>query len=66
MYKSGPGFTIAFQYHSARYEIAVENPNGVSHGVSRIVLDGRPPQVPQAQIDLPDDATTHQVQVILG
>ncbi len=35
--KSWPGFDIAFQYHSARYEIAVENPNGVSHGVSRIV-----------------------------
>ena len=38
--KSWPGFDIAFQYHSARYKIAVTNPHGVSHGVSRIVLDG--------------------------
>jgi cyclic beta-1,2-glucan synthetase len=64
--KSWPGFEIAFQYHSARYEIAVENPHGVSHGVSRIVLDGEPLQTTQAQIDLSDDAATHRVRVILG
>ncbi len=64
--KSWPGFTIAFQYRTARYEIAVENPNGVSHGVSRIALDGTPVQTPPAQIELSDDATVHQVQVILG
>jgi cyclic beta-1,2-glucan synthetase len=57
---SWPGFEIAFQYYSARYEIAVENPNGVSHGVSRIVLDGEPLQSTQARIDLSDDAATHR------
>ena len=36
-----PGFEIVFQYHSSRYEITVENPNGVSHGVARITLDGK-------------------------
>ena len=34
------GFEIAFRYHSARYEIAVENPRGVTRGVSRVELDG--------------------------
>jgi cyclic beta-1,2-glucan synthetase len=66
MPKSWPGFEIAFQYHSARYEISVENPNGVSHGVSRVVLDGEPLKTPPAQIDLSDDAATHRVRVILG
>jgi cyclic beta-1,2-glucan synthetase len=64
--KSWPGFDIAFQYHSARYEITVENPSGVSHGVSRIVLDGEPLQTTLPQIDLADDAATHRVLVILG
>jgi cyclic beta-1,2-glucan synthetase len=64
--KSWPGFTIAFQYRSARYEIAVENSNGVSHGVSRISLDGKALQASDARIPLADDGATHQVEVVLG
>jgi len=64
--RSWPGFEIAFQYHSARYEISVENPDGVGHGVSRVMLDGEPLQTTRAQIDLADDGATHRVRVILG
>jgi cyclic beta-1,2-glucan synthetase len=64
--RSWPGFEIAFQYRSARYEIAVENPDGVSHGDSRVVLDGKALQTTRAQIDLADDGATHRVRVILG
>jgi cyclic beta-1,2-glucan glucanotransferase len=64
--KSWPGFEIVYQYHSARYEIGVENPNGVSHGVSRVVLDGEPLQTTRAEIELADDGATHRVRVILG
>ena len=39
--KSWPGFAIAFRHRSARYDIVVENPNGVSRGISRIVVDGQ-------------------------
>ena len=35
------GFEITFKYHSARYEIAVENPHGVSRGVTHLELDGK-------------------------
>ena len=35
-----PGFEISFRYHSARYEVAVENPAGVMRGVRRAELDG--------------------------
>jgi cyclic beta-1,2-glucan synthetase len=64
--KSWPGFTIAFQYRSAHYEIAVENPRGVSHGVSRISLDGKALATSGARIPLADDGATHQVEVVLG
>ncbi len=64
--KAWPGFEITFQFRSARYEISVENPSRVSHGVSLVVLDGDTlPTVP-AGIDLADDAATHQVRVVMG
>ena len=37
-----PGFEIVFRYHATRYEILVENPQGVSRGVAYAELDGRP------------------------
>jgi len=64
--KSWPGFEIAFQYHSARYDIAVENPRGVSHGVSSIHLDGKAVRVGETAIALSDDGATHKVKVVLG
>jgi len=33
--KHWPRFEIVFQYASTRYEIAVENPHGVSRGITR-------------------------------
>jgi cyclic beta-1,2-glucan synthetase len=63
--KSWPGFSISFRYRSARYEIAVANPQAVSRGVARIALDGA--TLPAgAPIPLADDAAVHQVEVILG
>jgi len=64
--KSWPGFKIAFQYHSARYDIAVENPRGVSRGVSSIHLDGKALRVGDTQIALSDDGANHKVEIVLG
>ena len=36
-----PRFEIVFKYCSARYEILVENPLGVSRGITHAELDGR-------------------------
>ena len=36
-----PGYQVDFRYHTARYEIVVENPNAVSRGVATRELDGR-------------------------
>jgi cyclic beta-1,2-glucan synthetase len=59
-------FEIAFRYHSARYDIAVENPQGVSRGVFRVELDGKLLQGNPALIPLSDDGATHSVRVLLG
>jgi cyclic beta-1,2-glucan synthetase len=64
--KSWPGFDIVFRCRSARYEIVVENPHGVSHGVARVTVDGAALQTVPARIDLCDDGATHHVRVVLG
>ncbi|MCJ7712280.1 MAG: hypothetical protein MUQ32_15785, partial [Chloroflexi bacterium] len=60
------GYEIAFRYRSARYEIVVENPNGVSRGVVSTELDGRRLPAGGAEVPLVDDGTTHRVRVVLG
>ena len=59
------GFEIHFRYHSARYEITVENPRSVTRGVSRVEVDGAP-LAGGAAIALADDGATHRVCVVLG
>jgi cyclic beta-1,2-glucan synthetase len=63
--RAWPRYEISFRYHSAKYEIVVENPQGVSRGVASTELDGG--LLPAgAGIPLVDDGATHQVRVILG
>ena len=68
--KTWPGFEIKYRHHSARYEIAVENPDCVSRGITTWALDGvsQPPPLPgrPACICLVDDGATHQVRIVLG
>jgi cyclic beta-1,2-glucan synthetase len=64
--KAWRGFEMVFRYHSARYEIAVENPNGVTRGVRYAEVDGAALPGNQARVDLVDDGATHQVRVVLG
>jgi cyclic beta-1,2-glucan synthetase len=64
--RAWPGYTIDFRYHSTRYEVVVENPQGVSRGVVAIELDGQPLDAGGAAIPLTDDAAVHRVRVTLG
>jgi cyclic beta-1,2-glucan synthetase len=57
---------MIFKYKSTRYEIAVENPNGVSSGVSRAELDGKALTAGAARINLKDDGIIHRIRVQLG
>ncbi|MDQ6830940.1 MAG: glycosyl transferase family 36, partial [Gemmatimonadota bacterium] len=57
-------FTIAYRHRSSSYNIAVENPSGVSRGVLRVTIDGR--EAPDRAIALADDGLTHAVAVTMG
>lgn len=59
------GFEIVYRHGDAVYRITVENPSGVSRGVSRITLDGTVLPA-DALVPLVDDAGEHQVEVVLG
>jgi cyclic beta-1,2-glucan synthetase len=64
--RAWPGYEIDFRYHTATYEIVVENPQGVSRGVAVSELDGQPLTGGRAAIPLADDGATHRVRVVLG
>jgi cyclic beta-1,2-glucan synthetase len=64
--KQWPRFEITLRHASARYEIAVENPNGVSRGVVSTVVDGTPLPDGISRIPLQNDGATHRVQITLG
>ena len=64
--RAWPGYEIDFRYHSARYEIIVENPHGVSRGVASLELDGEALGGGGAPIPLADDGATHRVRVVLS
>ena len=59
------GFTMTFRYRSARYDIVVENPRGVSRGVSTLELDGVTLD-DRCSIPLVDDHQTHRLRAVLG
>jgi cyclic beta-1,2-glucan synthetase len=58
------GYKISFQYHSARYLLSVQNPRGVTRGISRVTLDGEACSL--AAIPLVSDGQTHTIEVVLG
>jgi cyclic beta-1,2-glucan synthetase len=63
--RNWPGYSIRFRYHSAIYDISVDNPRGVSRGVALTELDGKP-LAGGANIPLVDDGAVHQIRIVLG
>jgi cyclic beta-1,2-glucan synthetase len=59
-----PGFTVTLRYRSARYDIAVENPDGVCRGVAVLELDGVALD-DRWSIALADDHKIHRVRAVL-
>ena len=58
------GFEVTYQYRSATYQIAVENPQGQERGIATISVDGR--LVESDAILLTDDGQTHDVRVFMN
>jgi cyclic beta-1,2-glucan synthetase len=63
--RAWPGFEMVFRYRSARYEIVVANPHGVSRGVSSVELDGARLDG-DGSVTLADDGKTHRLRIGLG
>ena len=61
--RSWPGYDVAFAPSGARYRIEVVNPDGVSHGVARIELDGT---LMTGDVPILRDGSSHTVKVTLG
>ena len=59
------GFEMVFRYRSARYDLVVDNPQGVSRGVSSVEVDGVSLDG-DLSIRLVDDRKTHLVRIVLG
>ena len=62
--KDWNGFTVRYRYHSTPYEIVVENPDHVSHGVVSMELDGQ--AITNQSICLEDDNTPHTLRIRMG
>ena len=64
--KTWPRFELIVRFHSAHYEIVVENPAGVSRGVVAAMVDGAAIEQRPFAFKMQDDGVTHQVLIRLG
>src|SRR6185437_1251937 len=64
--KTWPRFSMTVRFRSARYEILVENPDGVSRGVVAATIDGAAIQQQPIGLKMQDDGNTHHLLVWLG
>jgi len=62
--KDWSSFELHYRRGTTTYAIAVENPHGVSRGISRVEVDGGPLQ--SREIPLLDDGRHHSVRVVMG
>jgi cyclic beta-1,2-glucan synthetase len=63
--RNWPNYSIRFRYHSAIYEISVQNPSNVTRGVALTEMDGKLLSS-SANIPLADDGQTHTIRIVLG
>jgi cyclic beta-1,2-glucan synthetase len=61
-----PRFAMTYKFASSRYEILVENPAGVSSGITHMALDDTPLPNGTTRFRLADDGATHSLRITLG
>ena len=64
--KAWPGFEITLRHGQARYEIRVDNPDGVGRGIAFAAIDADVITDRPLCLRLVDEDATHRVQVRLG
>lgn len=58
------GFSVRRNFRGKKFHINVRNPDGVSKGVPRLIVDGKPIAGNLIPADLPDEV--HQIEVWMG
>ncbi|HYU95651.1 MAG TPA: glucoamylase family protein [Sphingomicrobium sp.] len=61
-----PGFQVTLRRGSTRFDIRVDNPNGVAKGVASARIDGTEVTGRPLRLDLPGDGKNHEILVIMG
>ena len=64
--KAWPSFEMTVRYHSARYEILVDNSGGAGRGIASAQLDDTLIEERPLRVPLIDDGITHRLRVRLG
>jgi cyclic beta-1,2-glucan synthetase len=64
--KAWPGFEVTLRHASARYEILLENPDGVGRGIASAQLDEQEILAQPLRLPLADDGLSHRLRVRLG
>ena len=64
--KAWPSFEMRVRRQSARYDIVVDNPAGVSRGVQFAEIDGVEITERPLRLRMVDDGAVHRVRVTLG
>jgi cyclic beta-1,2-glucan synthetase len=64
--KIWPHYEMMVRFRSARYEILVENPDGVCRGIVAATMDGITILQQPFRLRMQDDGLTHRVVVRLG
>jgi cyclic beta-1,2-glucan synthetase len=63
--KDWSGYHLTYRHGQTRYQITVENPDGVAHGIRILELDGVV-QPDRRGIKLADDGQAHRVRIVMG
>jgi cyclic beta-1,2-glucan synthetase len=59
-----PGYEVDYKYGNTNYTINVINPDGLSTGVKKVIVDGK--ESVDKKIHMVNDGTPHNVRVIMG
>lgn len=63
---SWPGFEVTLRRGQTRFDIRVDNPDGVAAGIASARMDGADVSERPLRLDLPDDGKSHEILVTLG
>ena len=64
--ESWPGFEVTLRRGSTRFDIRVDNPDGVAKGIASARIDGTEIAERPLRLDLPEDGKSHEIQVVMG